>query len=844
MPLDERRDVKLNAVPCEPLNSAGRNVIAVIGIDRYHHWQRLANAVHDATGTSALFRRLGFEEIVSPLLDETATGKAIQALVTDDLMALGPDDSLVLFFAGHGGTRRHHVQDKVIKAGYLIPVDAQASPERTATWIDLEAWLRAVSLLPAKHILVVLDACHSGIALDPIMKWRDVGSWHDVPLSTLNTRRSRRIITSALDDEVALDSGPAYGHSLFTGCLFEGLTHGVRKDGDMITTGSELGLYVQRRVKTYPSSRQTPDFGTFALDDRGEMIIPLAVEPRGSRPGEESAELPIATPREVPNPRPSMPPRAVPDPVDAVRLHARAAMPPAGSTRPLHAMLTLRVVLQVMAALALLVIAGYTGWRIKREPGPVEPTSERRVSSTSPVNPSPLPVTRHKLVVGVNNYGGTYPAVVANDGLTAGRESQFAALGLDVEVRLLIKPDERLAAFEHGDVDVVLLSLDFLANQAPVFRDKGVDLQAFLMADWSRGNLGIVATPRLTSIEDLKDARVATTKNTPSHYLLLTLLEKSNLGPDQIDKLKPEFVPNTEAVGDKFRRGAVDAAVIWEPYLSKAIAGGKGHVLVSTATASHLVPDVLIARASFLKEHEAEMITFARTWFEGVERMKREPQSSARIIAGALGQTVDKTLDIMNKVKLTTVADNREFFGLETLDPQYLKLFEDASRLWQKVGLIKTPVDGASTRWLKALEVLASEHRDEKVEEDYRFDRCSTATSAPLLTKTVSVYFAFNDDKLTAEARNQVDSAAEILSVFGNACVRVVGHADSIGSAASIKWFSERRAAAVVDYLVSRGFQRERFQPLGAGSDTKGDNATEVGRSRNRRTDFEIHINE
>jgi outer membrane protein OmpA-like peptidoglycan-associated protein len=71
-----------------------------------------------------------------------------------------------------------------------------------------------------------------------------------------------------------------------------------------------------------------------------------------------------------------------------------------------------------------------------------------------------------------------------------------------------------------------------------------------------------------------------------------------------------------------------------------------------------------------------------------------------------------------------------------------------------------------------------------------------------------------------------------------------VGHADSVGSAASIRWYSERRAAAVVDYLVSRSFQRARFQALGAGSDTRGDNATGAGRSMNRRTDFEIHINE
>ena len=276
--VSERHDIEGASASKASIGSVGRSVIAVIGIDRYHRWPGLTNAMRDATGALALFQRLGFEQVAEPLLDDHATGKAIQSLVTDDLMTLGVDDSLVLFYAGHGGTRKHHLGDKVVKTGYLIPVDASGSPYKVSTWVDLEGWLRAVSLLPAKHILVVLDACHSGIALDPIIKWRDIGSWQDTPRSTLKARRSRRIITSALDDQVALDSGPVHGHSLFTSCLIEGLTHGIRRDGSRVTTGSELGLYVQHRVRTYPYSRQTPDFGTFAFDDRGEMVIPLAID--------------------------------------------------------------------------------------------------------------------------------------------------------------------------------------------------------------------------------------------------------------------------------------------------------------------------------------------------------------------------------------------------------------------------------------------------------------------------------------------------------------------------------------------------------------------------------------
>jgi YVTN family beta-propeller protein len=272
-----RRDIKGVDSTHVAANRSGRNLISVIGIDYYRHtqyWQPLSHAVSDARGAAAVFERLGFVNALPSLLDEAATGEAIQSLVTDDLTTLGSDDSLVLFYAGHGGNRKHRVGDHEVTTAYLIPVDGKG---RVATWVELEAWLRAVALLPAKHILVILDACHSGFALDPLIKWRDSTSFRGEPLATLSARRSRRIITSALGDQRAMDGGPYPGHSLFTGCLIEALTHGLRGTDEPMTTGSELGLCLQRRVGSYPHTQQTPDFGTFAFDDRGEMVITLPV---------------------------------------------------------------------------------------------------------------------------------------------------------------------------------------------------------------------------------------------------------------------------------------------------------------------------------------------------------------------------------------------------------------------------------------------------------------------------------------------------------------------------------------------------------------------------------------
>lgn len=87
---------------------------------------------------------------------------------------------------------------------------------------------------------------------------------------------SRKIITSARRNEAALDSGPIEGHSLFTGTLVDGLNWGKADlNGDGLVTSSELGLFLQQRVSEVSESKQTPDFGSFHLDDRGEMVISL-----------------------------------------------------------------------------------------------------------------------------------------------------------------------------------------------------------------------------------------------------------------------------------------------------------------------------------------------------------------------------------------------------------------------------------------------------------------------------------------------------------------------------------------------------------------------------------------
>src|ERR1051325_2956618 len=153
------RDVEPGPAPERPRIRRGRYVIAVIGIDRYAEWPQLANAVRDARAAAQLFAGLGFEQVAAPLLDDAATGNALRHLVTDELAQLSPEDSLVVFFAGHGHTHTADFGDTTVKTGCVIPVDgAQPRGHISASWLRLDAWLSDIARLPPRHTLVAVRA--------------------------------------------------------------------------------------------------------------------------------------------------------------------------------------------------------------------------------------------------------------------------------------------------------------------------------------------------------------------------------------------------------------------------------------------------------------------------------------------------------------------------------------------------------------------------------------------------------------------------------------------------------------------------------------------------------------
>ncbi|XP_065584288.1 alpha-agarase-like [Artemia franciscana] len=101
------------------------------------------------------------------------------------------------------------------------------------------------------------------------------------------------------------------------------------------------------------------------------------------------------------------------------------------------------------------------------------------------------------------------------------------------------------------------------------------------------------------------------------------------------------------------------------------------------------------------------------------------------------------------------------------------------------------------------------------------------------------VHFAFDSAVLTDEAKYKLDEAATTLNGNSLVNVKVVGHTDSIGSESYNQGLSQKRAAAVVEYLSANGVSEYRLTSEGMGEvHPIADNTTDQGRYQNRRVEF------
>ncbi|MES1951332.1 OmpA/MotB domain-containing protein [Salinisphaera sp. S4-8] len=104
------------------------------------------------------------------------------------------------------------------------------------------------------------------------------------------------------------------------------------------------------------------------------------------------------------------------------------------------------------------------------------------------------------------------------------------------------------------------------------------------------------------------------------------------------------------------------------------------------------------------------------------------------------------------------------------------------------------------------------------------------------------IFFNTDSTQVKAESRPTLSEIAKLMAERPNLKLLVVGHTDSRGTFDYNIDLSQRRAAAVVNALVSRyGVERSRLKPWGVGyAVPRASNNSDVGKAQNRRVELVI----
>lgn len=104
-----------------------------------------------------------------------------------------------------------------------------------------------------------------------------------------------------------------------------------------------------------------------------------------------------------------------------------------------------------------------------------------------------------------------------------------------------------------------------------------------------------------------------------------------------------------------------------------------------------------------------------------------------------------------------------------------------------------------------------------------------------------NILFEQSSFLLRSESYPELDKLVTFLKQNANISIELRGHTDNVGNPQKNQTLSERRVAAVKNYLTQRGVGEERIETAAfGGSMPIADNTTEAGRQKNRRVEMKI----
>ena len=473
----------------------------------------------------------------------------------------------------------------------------------------------------------------------------------------------------------------------------------------------------------------------------------------------------------------------------------------------------------------------------------------------------------------INVWPGWAPIIVANAGMEPNDQSVFARkYGFYVRLSIVDDPVKARDLFASGQSHILWGTLDMIALFAPeLVKDSRTVPVVCQQIDFSAGGDGIVARGEIRTINDFrmqngKRKKVVLAQNSPSHYLIMSLLIDAGIDPNDVDFKWAADAPSAAKIF--VQDTSFDAFVGWSPDIYMVTDKLKGtRLVVTTGTANHLIADVWAVRNDFYRDHPDVVSGLVRGIFEGMDEVRKDPKTAAKALAMAFkipeedcGKMIGSDGGIAEgDAHLTNYRENAKFF-LDPFNPANFEVvWNSASTIYKSLGTISSSVPPDKVKAASVLSAMAEAYKDVRdlSQPTFRPDALTRlsaeAGSGQVLTKAVMISFEPNKSVLNAEYDTSIPGTLEeigrLAGKFGNAYIIIEGNTDAsrkgIVPSDLVRQLSYDRADAVRRAIMDKyKFDPNKFKVVGNGWENPLPGCTDPSNAehnkKNRRVEVKV----
>ena len=270
---------------------------------------------------------------------------------------------------------------------------------------------------------------------------------------------------------------------------------------------------------------------------------------------------------------------------------------------------------------------------------------------------------------------------------------------VDVDLVNIEDPKEGFFAMAAGRLDGVVSTIDTMV----LYLKKGNEYQYVLALDDSAGGDGIVARKEIQSIKDLKGKKVAVNEGSVSQFFLNVVLKENGMTQKDIEVVNMK----QGDAGAAFVAEKVDAAVTWEPWLSKGKAAPHGKILIDSSQTPGLITDVLIFPRTVIQKRAREIQGVVNAWNKAVAFWETNPDEANKIMAAGVGDWLKDPkvfAEVLQGVKFYDQAGNKKFFGTAAKPGDLTKVVQNSLDIWSgfdKLQVKATPKELINYSFIK-----------------------------------------------------------------------------------------------------------------------------------------------